>query len=288
MDGKIRRLSRIFNSDGKTIIVPVDDSLIFGPFNGLHNIKDKLKSIIDGQPDAILAHQGVFHNDIETNSIGRIMNVSASTVNSNHTKKIIVSSVEQSIRMDADCIAVHINVTSKYEAQMLSDFGSVVTEAERYGIPVLAIIYPRKENQDGIDDNYDDLKKKHIEDYTKLLCHCVRIAKDMGASIIKTQYSGDGASFGKVVEAAFPIPVVIAGGEYQEAQKMLIIAEEAIKCGCKGISYGRNVFSRTDSKKMIQAISDIVHRNQTAKVIYSKYMPLDEREGLYENLEQRF
>ena len=28
--------------------------------------------------------------------------------------------------------------------------------------------------------------------------------------------------------------------------------------------------------------------NQTAKVAYSKYMPLDEREGLYENLEQRF
>lgn len=288
MDGKTRRLSRIFNSDGRTIIVPVDDSLIFGPFNGLHNMKDKLKNIIDGQPDAILAHQGIFNNDIEINSIGRIMNVSASTVNSKHTKKVIVSSVEQSIRMDADCIAVHINVTSKYEAQMLSDLGRIIAEAERYGIPVLVIAYPRKENQDGLDDNYDDLKKCHIEDYTRILCHCVRIAKDMGASIIKTQYSGDGESFGKVVESASPIPIVIAGGQYQEAQKMLVIAEDAIKCGCKGISYGRNIFSRIDSQKMIQALHDIVHRNQTAKVVYSKYMPLDEREGLYENLEQRF
>lgn len=288
MDGKIRRLSRIFNSDGRTIIVPVDDSLIFGPFDGLHDMKNKIRNIIDGRPDAILAHQGVFLNDMEMNSTGRIINISASTVNSKHTRKVIVSSVEQSLRMDADCIAVHINVTSKYEAQMLSDLGNIIAEAERYGMPVLSIVYPRKEKQNGEDDNYDDLKENHIVDYTKLLCHCVRMAKDMGASIIKTQYSGDEESFAKVVEAAFPIPIVIAGGKYQKAQNMLTITEEAIRCGCKGISFGRNVFSRTDSKKMLHAIHDIVHKNQTAIATYSKYMPLDEREGLHENLEQRF
>lgn len=285
MDGKTRRLSRIFNSDGKTIIVPVDDSLIFGPFDGLYRMKDKIKSIVDGGPDAILAYQGVFRNDVEINSIGRIINISASTVNSKHTKKVIVSSIEQSIRMDADCIAVHINATSKYEAQMLSDLGNVVAEAERYGMPVLAIVYPRKEKEDGTDENYEDLKKNHAMDYTKLLCHCVRMTKDMGASIIKTQYIDNEGLFTRVTESASPIPVVIAGGEYQGAKKMLHITEEAIQCGCKGISFGRNVFSRTDSKKMIQAIYDIVHRNQTAKESYLKYMPLDEREGLYENLD---
>jgi len=37
-NGKIRRLSRVFREDQKTVIVPVDDSFIFGPVAGLHNI----------------------------------------------------------------------------------------------------------------------------------------------------------------------------------------------------------------------------------------------------------
>ena len=40
--GKSRRLARLL-SEGRIIIVPVDDSLIFGPFNGLMAINHNLR-----------------------------------------------------------------------------------------------------------------------------------------------------------------------------------------------------------------------------------------------------
>jgi DhnA family fructose-bisphosphate aldolase class Ia len=285
MDGKTRRLSRIFGTDGKTVIVPVDDSLIFGPFAGLHNIKRKISNILEGKPDAMLAHQGMFINDIASNTVGRIINVSASTINSFHTKKVLVSTIEQLIIRDADCAAVHINMTSKYEADMLSDFGKIVSESEKYALPVMAIIYPRKEKVDGTDENYITLKNSNNREYTKLLCHCVRIAKDMGASLIKTYYSGNNESFIRVIETASSIPIVIAGGEFREAMHMLKITEDAIQCGCKGISFGRNVFSRCDTKPMVEAISAVVHYNATAESAYMRFSPSDEKEKNYEDME---
>lgn len=277
-DGKSRRLSRIFGPDGKTLIVPVDDSLIFGPFSGLHDINNKARAIIQGKPNAILGYPGFFANNENSNSVGRIINITASTVNSMHTKKSVISSVENMIRYDADSIAFHINITSKFESNMLADFGMLVSEAEKFSIPVTAIIYPRKELENGADDNYQTMKTSNIEEYTKLLCHGVRIAKDLGASIIKTHYPGKVDCFEKVIEAAYPIPVVISGGEFREAKLLLKETEDVIKCGGKGVCFGRNIFSRIDSKIMVEALFSIIHDNYTADDAFLRFSPNDRQE----------
>lgn len=278
MNGKTRKLSRIFCEDGNTIIVPVDDSLISGPFNGLQNTQLKLKKIMEAQPDAILAHTGIFKNHIIGSNVGRIINVSVSTVLGQHTHKVLSSTVNSALFYDADSVAAHINISSKYESQMLKDFGQLVAEAQIYNLPVTAIIYPRREQLDGTDDNYEELKESDCEKYSRLICHCVRVARDLGADIIKTQYTGNRESFAKVISAAAPIPVVIAGGEFVNAYKILQMAEDVIACGGKGVSFGRNIFSRKDSKKMIESISSIIHDGKDAQTAYSLYMPADDRE----------
>jgi len=277
-NGKSRRMSRIFREDQKTVIVPVDDSLIFGPTAGLHNIQNKISNILDGNPDAILAHSGVFKNDHISNDVGRIINLSTSTTNNRHTQKVVATTIEAALLYDADCLAVHVNLSSTYEQEMLVALGKIVAEAEKIALPVMAIVYPRKESESGKDDNYENVKNSDMESYTKLLCHCVRVARDLGADFVKTQYSGSSDSFKKVVEAACPIPIVIAGGEFRDSLEMLHIAEDALKAGCKGVSFGRNVFSRADSAVMINAISDIVHNSATAQSAFLKYQPSNNRE----------
>ena len=276
MIGKERRLSRIMDRDTKTVIVPIDNSLISGPFAGLHKIEDKVNQIITASPNAILAHVGVFKNDVKNSAIGRIINLSASTTNNNQTLKRIISTFDNMIRYDADCIAVHINISSKYEAEMLSDLGKTIAEAEKYSIPVMAIIYPRTEDKDSTAYDYLDIKVSDNKKYTDLLCHCVRIAKDMGVDIIKTHYAGNPQAFTKVIEAAHPIPVVIAGGKIQDAKELLNITEDAIKCGGKGTSFGRNIFSRKDTVAIIKAITAIVHDGYSATEAYTKFNPSNE------------
>jgi len=233
--GKIRRLSRIINpKTNKTVIVPIDDSLIFGPFGGLSDLPGKLEQIANGQPDAMLAFPGVFREFSGLlKGTSSIVNLTASTVRSLHTRKMLVGNVKTSVALAVDGVAVHVNVSSAYEAEMLQNLGQVSSECEVFGMPLLAIMYPRKQNN-GEDYNYDDLKESNPEEFADIVSHCARIGADLGADIIKTRFTGTSKSFERVVRACFPIPVVIAGGPLVDHRDMLDNAHAAIQAGAAG------------------------------------------------------
>lgn len=258
--GKAKRLSRLLDGTSKrTVIVPIDDSLIFGPYDGLADLSLKIKQMAEAKPNGILAFAGVFREFSETLSgIGAIINLTASTVRSMHTRKVLINNLQSAIALDPEAVAVHVNVTSAYESEMLNNLGLVSRECESFGVPLMAIMYPRREEGDK-DDNYDDLKKKSPEAYTRLVCHCTRIAADLGADLIKTQFTGTAPSFQKVIEACWPIPVVVAGGPLTDPKSMLKNAFAAIEGGAIGVSFGRNVFNRTDSRQIITALKQLVY-----------------------------
>ena len=241
--GKRRRLARILGpADGKTLIVPIDDSLIFGPTAGLEQVNSKLSQILVNPPDAILAFPGVFRTLLAPLAgVGCIVNVTASTSRSKHTRKVLVGTVAQALQLGAEAVAVHVNVTSRYEAEMLRTFGTVAHECASCGIPLLAIMYPRSESESG-DNDYEDLKQSDHKRYVDFVAHSARIGVDLGADIIKTKYTGDTESFRTVVEACRPVPVVIAGGPALPIPSMLTTAYGALCAGAAGISFGRNVF----------------------------------------------
>lgn len=260
MFGKSRRLSRIFDQrTGHTIIVPIDDSLIAGPESGLSNLHAKVSDIASGLPNAVLGFPGHFeqYGDL-LQKVAWICNLTASTTRSRHTRKVQILSVRQAVTLGVDCVAAHVNITSKYEYEMISTLSRIIEDGRKFGMPVLAIMYPRSEKTDGSDNNHDQLKLTNPEEYARLVSHCVRVAKDLGAEIIKTQYTGSGTTFQKVVQAAHPIPVVIAGGPLISPLTALTTAAESINAGGRGVSFGRNIFNRQDSGTMIKALSAAV------------------------------
>ena len=268
--GKEKRLSRLFDQRTKrTVITPIDDSLIFGPYDGLTNISSKIEQIAEAAPNAILTYQGLVRQKHQLFlSIGTIINLTASTSRIQHTNKVIISNVLEAVRLDADAVAVHVNITSQYESNMLVNLGKIISESQPLGIPVLAIMYPRKE-VDGFDDNYEKLLLSNPNEYTKLVSHAVRIAADLGADIIKTKYTGSPETFLRVVEACKPVPVVIAGGPLLPFKDMLEIASGAMKGGAAGVSFGRNIFNRQDSRNTINALK---------KIVFEDVLPADIKE----------
>jgi DhnA family fructose-bisphosphate aldolase class Ia len=270
--GKSRRLSRLLDKkSGRTVIVPIDDSLIFGPFNGLENLSVKIKQIAEAKPNGILAYQGVFKGFAESlRDIGGIINLTASSVRSIHTRKVLIGDVNNLLLLDPEAVAVHVNVTSTYESEMIKNLGQISMQCDSLGIPLMAIMYPRKELEGG-DENYDNLKNENPKQYTDLVCHCVRIAADLGADIIKTKYTGSIKSFNQVIKACWPIPVVVAGGPLIDSKQMIKNAYEAVEGGATGISFGRNVFNRKDSRKFILALKEIVHNHLTPNKVLNMY-----------------
>jgi DhnA family fructose-bisphosphate aldolase class Ia len=260
--GKRRRLNRLFRAhDRRIVIVPVDDSLIFGPTGGLEQLDSKLAKILEDPPDAILAFLGAFRaQNAALSEIGCIVNLTASTSRSMHTYKAQIATVEQAVQLGVDGVAAHVNITSRYEHDMLKTLGRISHECERFGMPLLAIMYPRSELDSG-DNNYDDLKSTDRKQYAELVAHSARIAVDLGADLIKTKYTGDADSFRTVVEACRPIPIVVAGGPMIEPKAALQIAHDVIRAGGGGVSFGRNIFGRENPRPLVEALKAIVHDN---------------------------
>lgn len=256
--GKKIRLDRLFTK-GKTLVVPVDDSLIFGPKQGLLDLEDTIRKIVSASPNALLG----FKKDLElVTEMGIqtpfIYNITASTVLNAHTKKVQIASVENALAAGADCIAAHVNFSSKYENEMLHNFAYIANECDRLGMPLLAIAYPRKENLDGSDYNYEDIKERNQDEFAELVAHCTRVACELGADIIKTYYTGDAESFEKVIKAACGKPVIIAGGPKVSVENSLKNAYNAMSVGGAGISFGRNVFNADYIVEYIKALKRIV------------------------------
>ena len=147
---------------------------------------------------------------------------------------------------------------------MLKGLGTVSRQCNELGLPLLAIMYPRGER--GANDyNHDDLKERNSDEYASLVAHAVRVGAEMGADLIKTQYTGDADSFRSVVKACAPVPVVVAGGAMQTSEHVLTRARDVVNAGGAGVSFGRNVFNHSNPSMMLRCSSNGRARRNSTK-----------------------
>lgn len=252
--GKRIRMERIINRNtGRTVIVPMDHGISVGPIAGLMDMKETIQSVAEGGANAIVEHKGLVgegHRG-KGQDIGLIIHLSASTsLSPMPHAKTLVCSVEEAIKLGADAVSVHVNLGDNQEKEMLNDFGRISYEARTWGMPLLAMIYPRGEK---IKDEYD----------VEVVKHAARVGSEMGADIVKVSYTGSRESFKEVVDGS-TIPVVIAGGEKMDSDRdILEMVKGSIDAGGSGVSIGRNVFQHKDPGRMVQAISAIVNEGSS-------------------------
>jgi fructose-bisphosphate aldolase/2-amino-3,7-dideoxy-D-threo-hept-6-ulosonate synthase len=93
--------------------------------------------------------------------------------------------------------------------------------------------------------------------------HAARVGAELGADIIKTNYTGDPDSFKDVIRSC-PVPVIIAGGPKANTDaEVMKMVEDAISAGASGVSIGRNVFQHKNPAEMTRAISKVVHEGMS-------------------------
>jgi len=254
--GKRIRIERIQNRNtGRTVIVPMDHGISMGPINGLKDMKDAIHKVVEGGANAIVEHKGLVgegHRG-EGKDIGLIIHMSASTSLSPYPNvKTLVCTVEEAIKLGADAVSIHINLGNGQEKEMLNDFGRVSNEARIWGVPLLAMIYPRGKK---IKDEYD----------VNAVKHAARVGNEMGADIVKVSYTGSVETFKEVVSGC-SIPVVIAGGPKMDSDREILeMVKGSMDAGGAGVSIGRNVFQHKDPTRMVRAISTIVHEGNNVE-----------------------
>ncbi len=256
MIGKSIRLERIINRlTGKTVIVPMDHGVTVGPIPGLIDMKKAVDNVVTGGANALIVHKGIVRSGHRQSGkdIGLIVHLSASTALSpNPTGKVLVCTVEEALQLGADGVSIHINLGAPTEDEMLDHFGQVSRHCMQWGMPLVAMMYTRGEK---IKNEFD---VKHIK-------HAARVGAELGADIVKVNFTGSPQSFAEVT-AGCPVPVVIAGGEKMESDgAILAMVEQAMQAGGAGVSIGRNAFQHADPSRMVAAICRIVHEKVSAK-----------------------
>jgi DhnA family fructose-bisphosphate aldolase class Ia len=135
-------------------------------------------------------------------------------------------------------------------------FARLVAEARQVGIPIGGEVYPGHAGQISSDEFHD------------LIYRSCRIVSELGADFIKTFYTGP--KFAEVVEAV-PVPLIVLGADKTDEAKALLLAENAVKAGARGVVFGRNVFECAEPVNFLSALGEVVRQGSSAAEAAKKY-----------------
>jgi len=266
--GKSIRLERIINRNTKrTIIIPMDHGMSAGPIKGLIDLGDMVDKVAEGGANAVLGHIGLpIHGHRRSGKdVGLIIHLSASTgLGPYPNTKVIVTSIEDAIKFGADGVSVHINIADENELDMIQALGKVSSDCFNWGMPLLAMMYPRGH----------DIKEEHDVEVVKRVA---RIAHELGVDIVKTNYTGSIETFREVTKGC-GAPVIIAGGPKIKKnslggpiEQLLKMTKDSLEAGGAGVAYGRNVFQSENPTILVKALARIVHEYWSVEEALKEY-----------------
>lgn len=243
--GRDIRLARILN-EGKMLCIPMDHGISNGPIKGLEDIHSVIYECSSAGLTCVLVNKGIIKSMPRPPNIGLIAHFSASTsIGPAPNRKILIGTVEEAIRLGADAVSLHINIGSKEEPEMLQKLGMISDKCDEWSVPLVAMMYPRGEN----------IKNPHDPE---IVAHAARVGAEAGADVVKTVYTGDPASFRRVVRGC-PVPIVIAGGPKANTDREILeMCEGAMMAGAKGVTFGRNIFQHKNPPTIVRALYKII------------------------------
>jgi len=255
--GMKKHLSNIFDpKSGNTVMFAFDHGYFMGSTAGLERLDLVIPPLIP-YVDVLMGTRGALRSCVSPdNGKGIALRVTSgsSMLNDDLSHEVLAVGIEDSIRMNADCMAVQTFIGADGQLSSLDNLSRCINEGARYSIPVMGVVAVGKDME-------------RTDRFFKL---ATRIVAELGANIIKTYYC---ENFEEVV-AACPVPIVVAGGKKLPEDEALTLAYNSIKGGAKGVDMGRNIFQSNNPVEMASAIRKVVHEGFTDKEAFEYFTDL--------------
>jgi DhnA family fructose-bisphosphate aldolase class Ia len=97
-----------------------------------------------------------------------------------------------------------------------------------------------------------------------------RLAREMGADIIKADPTTNAEDFHKVVEAA-RCPVLVRGGGKEDLRVVFEKSAALMRQGAMGMVYGRNIYQHANPKAVVSALMAIIHDGANGEEAWDVY-----------------
>jgi DhnA family fructose-bisphosphate aldolase class Ia len=245
-------MRRIFREDGRAVIVAIDHGGFFGAQPGLEQPGRMFQQVVMGGADAIMTTYGLAqHFAQELSAAGLILRVDGgvSRLGTRAWRGRPIFGAEAALRVGADSVVAMGFPGAENEDQTLRGLAELSDQCGRWGLLLMAEMLPR-----GFEGGEDSRSPDNI-------ALAIRIGAELGADIIKTQYTGEVESFRKAVAGCF-VPVVVLGGAKMEDDAATLRAvREAMDAGGRGVAMGRNIWGHRNPQKMTAAVAAIVHED---------------------------
>lgn len=263
--GKPTRLRRILHPGRGSLVVAFDHPLVLGPIPGTINPGRQIARFIEGRADALLLNLGMMRHVAEAapgeNLPGLVARLdwttalgTASHVPSGPFRSCLVARPEEALRHGADAVIVFLVVGSgdaDFDRNEIQRVARASRECEQLGLPLIVESIARGP---GV---------QNPRDPEWLLLH-TRIAAELGADVIKTEYTGDPESMHRVIDSC-PIPILVLGGSRSGSdQEVLDVVRSIMRAGAAGVFFGRNVFQAKNIPELMERIHAVL-RGQTGK-----------------------
>jgi DhnA family fructose-bisphosphate aldolase class Ia len=235
---KALRMRRLFQPDGRLLLVAMDHAGFMGPVPGLD--LPTMACVVAAGVDAVMTTYGTARRVAQQpNVLGQAALVLSLDVHAAEPEEHVLNAV----RLGADSVKVLASSGDRSQWTALQRYALI---CERWGMPFQAEVIP------GGFDQPD----KHTPPAIASVC---RQAAEMGADYVKTLYTGDPDSMRRVVEGA-TVPVVILGGDRaSDDDSLLGQVSDALSAGVAGVAFGRNIWSHTDPAAVTAKLVKLVH-----------------------------
>lgn len=262
MHGKEFRLRRLFGK-GKAVIVPMDHPVYFGPLPGIEDPRALIKDVASTDADGVLLTLATMDRAVDVmGRLGTIARLDGThTRLGSHLVEIdCISSVEMAVSHGADACVLNIYVGADNERDLLRKLGNTAEACEKWGLPLIGEMIPMA----ALAGHYGPTEKSLSEDeLAEQIALAARVGAEVGADVIKCNYSGSPKTFRQVVDHA-TVPIIVAGGPGGDTEEGLFkLVGECMASGAAGICFGRNVWKRKNRVNVIQGICSIVHGGGT-------------------------
>jgi fructose-bisphosphate aldolase / 2-amino-3,7-dideoxy-D-threo-hept-6-ulosonate synthase len=259
--GKTMRLKRVIDAEGVSVICALDHGMTSPTFlEPLADITQRTREAVAGGSNVIMMSKGMIRIATEgfsaTTSLALLVSASASP-DGDRPEIVQIAEVEEALTLGADAVVLFTALGGDTEAGMIRILSSVGRECAILGMPFIAEAeFPTTYA------TVEELKQQYGFEYLR---RNVRLCAELGADIVKTNWPGDQDEFGRCVEAANGIPVVLAGGSRLGDDELLTRMEQAMAAGAIGCSVGRNIFMHANPEAITRALSRVIRERWTAE-----------------------
>lgn len=262
----LARLNRLFASpSGRVLDVAVDHGF-FGETNFLPGIESMPKAVgvlVDAMPDAIQLTAGSarYLQDVSGRAkpmlIMRtdIANIYGNPIDEHLFSHHLPHAIEEAVRLDA--VAVCVNLLQlpgrpDIRESCVRSIMALRKEATRYGMPLM--VEPLVMQDNSIAGGY------MTDGDTDKIRTLVRQAVELGADLIKADPTDDITEYGRVLEVAGDVPVLVRGGGKVDNRTLLERTAAVLDQGASGIVYGRNVVQHENPAGIVAALMAMLHQ----------------------------